>query len=217
MLEPAGYRSGTFSDLDIFVRKFGFDLYDLDIYRFARSAMPQPFLYNFVDHNGSFYEAQTVRGQASVGDALFFRDPIKHQKQYDLSQVIKRAAFFEIYGLPDCAAELLLASRNLLDSIYDIDQLLDLLTPAIKGKRRSYAEYMAAFKADPAQFYPSDGSRYPEDVISQYDGVFVPAWELNASSVGAQASDSTTEESGSQFFSWLWWQLNKVRRLVRRK
>ena len=63
-------------------------------------------------------------------------------------QLLKAAALFEIYALNDCAAELIIANRERLDGKVDCDQLLDLLTPRLRGRRLKYREYMSAYFAD---------------------------------------------------------------------
>ena len=61
-------------------------------------------------------------------------------------KLLKLACLYELFRLPDCAAELLLAFRAQLEGLLDVDHALDLLTPAIGGQPSSYAGYVAAFE-----------------------------------------------------------------------
>jgi len=69
-------------------------------------------------------------------------------------KLLKLAALYEIFTLPDCAAELLLERRADLSPLVDVDRLLDLLTPPLGDERLGYREYVAAFAEDPSRFYP---------------------------------------------------------------
>jgi len=70
-------------------------------------------------------------------------------------KVIKLACLFEMFGLADCAAELLLKYRAEVGGALDLDACLNLLTPPVDGRQTSYREYTARFEADPASFYPA--------------------------------------------------------------
>lgn len=149
----------TFADLDRFCEERGFELYDLDLYRQSRTALPYPLLYDFRDQDGAAVAGPTTQGQLLWGDALYFRE----------QRSLRMAALFELFGLNDCAAEL-------LQSLGRAD-LLDLLTPRVKGKQFSYNEYLSRYRAGDALFRPSSGRRFPESIIPHYDGEFIAPWE----------------------------------------
>jgi FkbM family methyltransferase len=162
----------TFTDLDNLCVSQGFELYDLDLYRYARKSLPYPFLYDFRDQQERPVEGPTTQGQLLTGDALYFRDGLVTAKP------LKLACLFEIFGLVDCAAEIIQAHRPAFAKWADADELLDLLVPEVKGKRLGYREHMARVAARDPRFRPTPGARFAEPVFSHslYDGVQIPAW-----------------------------------------
>lgn len=148
-----GGKSNTFANIDTFLRGMGYSLFDLEVYRYSRGALPAPFVYNIT--------AQTLRGQVSWGEAVYFRD-LAHPNYeamwaYDPSEakILKLACLFELFGLADCAAELLIKYKGRFESLAKTEQLLDLLTPTLQGSVVGYEKYMKAFRADPRTFFPS--------------------------------------------------------------
>lgn len=135
-----------FSDLDAFLRPHGFHLYDLQFYHQSRHILPYPSLADYLLATGERFFAYTTHGQIMDGDALYFRDlltPINAERatKLDAAQILKYAAFFEIYSLNDCAAELLVANQFALNNIVNCSQLLDLLTPQVGEERPGFREY----------------------------------------------------------------------------
>jgi len=139
--------ANTFANIDRFLRARGFSLFDLESYRYSRSELPAPFVYDL--------PAQTVSGQVMWGEAVYFRDlampEYEQMWQYAVTteRVVKLACLYDLFGLPDCAAELLLARKDLIGA--PVSALLDdLAAPS------SYDEYIGRFSADPKAFYPSN-------------------------------------------------------------
>ena len=93
--------AGCFAEVDEAMREMGFELYDLDVYRFARVELPSPPIYDYRGEHGEAVPGPTVEGQALTGDALYFRTAP------DPDRVLKHAALLELHRLPDCAAALL--------------------------------------------------------------------------------------------------------------
>lgn len=159
---------GTFADLDIFLRSVGFVLYDLDLYRRARNALPMPTLYDYRNGDGNPVTGPTIAGQVMIGDAVYFRDLVEHRipghtfGPQDAIRVLKLASLYELYGLSDCAAELLLEYRGELAPTARVLPLLDFLTPEVDGKYPTYDEYL----------------RYAERFFDRENRVFGPNWEL---------------------------------------
>jgi FkbM family methyltransferase len=143
-------KGNAFTAIDRFMKRHGFLLADLSIYRYSRAVLPAPFTHRML--------AQTVSGQPIWGDAVYLRDPADPARPGELSptKLLKLACLCELFRLPDCAVELLLARRDALASLVDVDRLLDLLTPPLQGKRVSYREYVAAFEREPTAFYPGE-------------------------------------------------------------
>jgi Methyltransferase FkbM domain len=141
----------TFHNTDRFMRSHGFELFDLNISRYSRRALPAPFVLSM--------PAQTKWGAPVHGDALYVRDvagKIEHRPPFTIStdKLLKLVALYEIFSLPDCAAELLTVWREQLSHAVDVDVLLDLLTPEVDGRKLSYQEYIASFSNDVKKFYP---------------------------------------------------------------
>ena len=73
-----------------------------------------------------------------------------------MNKLLKLVAIYEMFGLPDCAAELLAACREQLSHTVDVPFLLDLLTPEFDGRKLSYQGYLHLFSKDVTHFYPKN-------------------------------------------------------------
>jgi hypothetical protein len=141
----------TFHNSDRFMRKHHFELVDLSIRRYSRKAMPAPFVLPKF--------AQTTWGAPFQGDAVYLRDMANGLTQVNGSvspttKLLKAVALCEIFGLPDCATELLTVYERQLSEIVDVEALLDLLTPELNGRKLSYKDYIRVFSENPLAFYP---------------------------------------------------------------
>ncbi len=144
--------SNTFANIDRLIREWGFTLFDLDLWRYSRRSLPDKFYYQI--------PAQTVTGQVQFAEAVYFRDLARpdyeqmHGYAAGLAKRIKLACLFEIYGLPDCSAQIL---AQLLEQTGDrfFSTLLDELVARYRGSRRSYSKFLERFDADPKRFFPS--------------------------------------------------------------
>jgi FkbM family methyltransferase len=141
--------SPPFADLDSFLRRYNFQLFDLEVNRHSRKALPYPQIANYRMASGERFFAYTRRGQVQDGDALYFRDYLLTPAR-SVVDILKVAAFMEIYSLNDCAAELIVANRERLKSIVDPDKLLDLLASGIAGRAVDHRDYLKAYFAEPA-------------------------------------------------------------------
>lgn len=145
----------TFHNTDRLVRGKGFDLFDLTVRRYSGASLPDRYLLTI--------PAQTGYGRPLQGDAIYLRDlaaPQNHTIAHQLSadKIAKSAALFSLFGLPDCAAEVLLTFRERLAEQFDVDALLEVLAAqAQEGteSRLSYREYMDAFRRSDPMFFPS--------------------------------------------------------------
>lgn len=142
--------ANSFRNVDALLTNLGFTLYDISAYRYTRKALPGKFLYRI--------PAQTQTGQTLWGDALYLRDLVSMKKQGKFvsdMQVIKMSCIFEIFGLPDCAAELLLEYSDQLREMIDVNYCLDLLAKDM-GMFSNYKDHVNSFNTDPESFYPSN-------------------------------------------------------------
>ncbi|MDE2020261.1 MAG: FkbM family methyltransferase [Patescibacteria group bacterium] len=164
---PWGKGMPTFSEVDSFMRKKGFVLYDLPIFRWERRPTSP---YMFTD--GIF--GPTDRGQVVFTQALYVRDAVielkdpKRRKFWTADKILKLAAVMELFKFEDCAMELLqeAAKAGLLKG-HDIDIMLDLLTPDIDGKRVSYKEFVEHIKREGPPRY-IQGRRVSQEEYAKY-------------------------------------------------
>jgi hypothetical protein len=144
----------SFHNVDAFMRENGFVLYALTANKYSRAALPAPFLYP------ALY--QTISGQAVWGDMIYLRDGASKDyatvwdgDQLSATKLLKLACLYELFQLPDCAAELLVCHGDRVRHLIDPAILLDLLTPPLGGVNRSYAEYLQLFEKHVEAFFPA--------------------------------------------------------------
>jgi hypothetical protein len=149
---PVHEHANLFSQIDLLLRGHGFTLFDLDTYRYTRAALPGRFVYDI--------PAQTTTGQVLWGEAIYLRDlgdPGYERmwgRTFDDAKLVKLACLFELFGLPDCAAELLLKYPALAQAI-DVERCLNALTAQVTGERTAFRDHGAAFDRDAtARFAP---------------------------------------------------------------
>jgi FkbM family methyltransferase len=143
--------SNTFHTIDRFMKRHGFMIYDMEVNRYSRAALPAPFVYDI--------PAQTQGGQPLWGDVIFLRDLVAPEygpagPETSPAKLLKLACLFEIFGLPDCAAELILRFQDRISPLIDPAALLDLLTPSPDGQTVPYREYMQAVADNPKRMFP---------------------------------------------------------------
>jgi len=145
--------SQLFLNIDRFLRENGFGLFDIETYRYSRACLPDVFLYDL--------PAQTARGQVIAADVLYFRDVCApdYARTWSLDlpalKLVKLACLFELFGMPDCAAEVIVMQRDRLEAYLDCSSALDLLAGEFHPQAKSYAELRERFESDPKSFYPS--------------------------------------------------------------
>lgn len=143
----------TFHNIDRQMRTMGYSLAGISTRTYSRRDLPAPFQYEIL--------AQTHGGQPIQGDAIYLRDAASEHdsllwgNKLSPTKLLKLAALYEIFSVPDLAAELFNVKRAALVSLVNVNALLDALTPPLNGRRVSYFEYIAAFRADPTILFPS--------------------------------------------------------------
>jgi FkbM family methyltransferase len=161
-------QSNVFANIDRLLREAGFSLFDLEAYRYTRGALPGRFVYELF--------AQTREGPVVWGDALYLRDYAapgyaNRWESFSTTKLLKLIALFELYGLYDCAAELLLQQRDLAFQGVAVDHWLDLLAQELEPSSKGYADHMRKFSDDPRSFFPSPAtaavrSALPKSVLA---------------------------------------------------
>jgi len=144
-------RDNKFSKISDILENFGFSVFDMNIWKYSRSCLPSKFSYDFY--------GQTETGQVVWSDVLFLKD--YSRKNYSdewgelsLTKQLKLVSLFELFNLPDCAAELLLQmkSKNIFEN-QTIDRWLDHLAKCSDPTVESYAELMNNFNNNPSSFF----------------------------------------------------------------
>ncbi len=79
----------------------------------------------------------------------------RHYGDLSSTKLLKLACLYDLFTVPDCAAELLVARRAELTTLIDVRELLEALTPRLNGRHVGYEEYTSAFSANPSAFYPT--------------------------------------------------------------
>jgi Methyltransferase FkbM domain len=141
----------AFHNTDRFMRRQGYELFRLDVRTYSSRALPARYVWPT--------PAETVTGRPWQGEAYYARDidtpglaPAKRAKL---------AAIFSAWSVPDAAAELLLAQRDSVSKVIDVDKGLDLLALQAqedRGTRLGYQAYMRTFESDAPSFYRREGS-----------------------------------------------------------
>src|SRR5690606_20933333 len=89
--------ANTFSNIDRYLRARGFTLFDLEIYRYSRAALPAPVAIRV--------PAQTIAGQVHWGEAVYFRDLAHpgYEAMFGIDstreRLVKLCALFATFGL----------------------------------------------------------------------------------------------------------------------
>ncbi|HEY6980690.1 FkbM family methyltransferase [Reyranella sp.] len=150
----AGETLHTFHNTDRFMRGQGYELVALENRVYSMRALPSRFAITM--------PAQTERGRPFQADASYARDPVRGDMKdlaasLSVEKLGKLAAIYSIWDQPDSAAEILLAFRERMAAMFDIDHALDLLAAQMQDDREDalpYRDYMALFATDSPAFYP---------------------------------------------------------------
>jgi FkbM family methyltransferase len=179
--------ANTYSNIDHFLRARGYTLFDLASYRYSRAALPARFYYAV--------PAQTVSGQTCWGDLLYLKDygdPLYTRKWKPTSpqKLVKLLCLFLLFGLPDCAAELLETHAHVPALAAVRPALLDQLATAAHGSPVSYRDYLAAFDADPTAWFPRPPPPTPEaQRVVALEQTVAALHRANASALAARAHE----------------------------
>lgn len=141
----------TFHNTDRFMRGQGFELFRLDVRTYSSRALPARYVWPT--------PAETVSGRPFQGEAYYARD--FDGRIRDARKLAKLAVILAAWGVPDLAAELLLARRAELAPIFDVDAGLDRLAAAAQPERMTklgYRAYMRSFERDSPSFYRREGN-----------------------------------------------------------
>ena len=148
--DPLHPYATSFANIDLYLRSRGFTLYRFDIHRYTRRDLPGQFVYEL--------PAQTLQGPVEWGDVMYARDlahpAYEDTYRFDVDEqtVLRAACLFELFDLPDCAAELINARRSFFP---EHDAMLDQLVPSFLGEGLTYSDYIKRFRQNYKALYPS--------------------------------------------------------------
>jgi hypothetical protein len=141
----------AFHNTDRFMRSQGYELFKLDVRNYSSRALPARYVWPT--------PAETLTGRPFQGEAYYARDI--DTPGLDAKKRAKLAAIFSLWGVPDLAAELLVAHRGVLAPLFDVERGLDLLAAQAQPERThtlDYTAYMRSFEADDRAFYRREGN-----------------------------------------------------------
>lgn len=144
--------ANSFHNIDRLLRSHGFHLFTFSVQRYSRAALPAPFRYKVL--------GSTVTGQTMWGDTVYLRDASSPDyeavfgRPLSSAKLLKLAALYDLFELPDCAVELLQQHETRLKDELDIPAAIEALTPARVGESASYRAYVDSFRRNPYAFYP---------------------------------------------------------------
>ena len=143
----------TFHNVDRFLRKIGFQLFDFTKRKYSLAALPAPYVITI--------PAQSSHGRPLQGDAVYFKDLIEMEKlgQIEVTTdiVLKQASLFSLFNQKDSCAELLLHFKDLLPKGFNLDAILNQLVQELEiedFKNLSYKDVIKLFNKDHKIFYP---------------------------------------------------------------
>ena len=143
--------SNSRSNIDQYLVGQGFALFDEQIYRYSRAALPDRFLYKI--------PAQTNRGQVIWSQCLYLRDMVANLDAWPDGAVRKMVGIFELFELNDCAAELIELRPGAIAEFVEPQAALDLLTKEWLPEFESHAALKTAFDEDASALYPLSPAR----------------------------------------------------------
>ena len=150
-------RSNTFHNIDRFLRTAGMELMNISVWRYSMRALPGMFRFRAV--------GETTYGPPLLGDAVYFNPaatgdsgPLSQHADRRAAAVLKQAALMDLFGVPDCAARVLLRDAAALARNVDTTRCLDALVQPQHGAPTGYHELLERFETDMSRFFPQGAS-----------------------------------------------------------
>ncbi|MFN3077829.1 MAG: FkbM family methyltransferase [Alphaproteobacteria bacterium] len=151
--DPVMKGQPTFAELDTFIRDAGFRFYDLSLHRQPRTTLPVGRLggaYDPATRSVRLRYDQAPYGQATTGDALYFRDPVGERREgwthktleWTDERLLRLCGLLDIFDYGDCAIEVLEEFRDQLSQRFDVDALIDAMTPSVENQILGYDIYL---------------------------------------------------------------------------
>lgn len=126
----------TFSEIDIYLKKLGFKLYDIHTFRHGKKPLVQPFtLFNGIKK----VPGPSNYGQVVWCDAIYFKDIISSNTNYsnNFDNYLKLILLMDIYNHIDSAIEI---SNFLIDKDDRFKNIMDYFQINFYGKKMKYSK-----------------------------------------------------------------------------
>lgn len=140
-------KANLWRNVDRLLCENGLSLFSLRTSAYSRAALPGP-LEEIKGGKGRYRPSGC--GQLNWGDALYLRDltdpsyqetwGVKHAPE----KYLKLAGLFDIFDLPDCAADLIKSNAAIFSAVGDCGEMLDIL--AREYRSACYSDYMNQFE-----------------------------------------------------------------------
>lgn len=154
--QPYFKSSNSIYHIDPFLRKKGFILHELKLRKHSRKDLPAKFLFSNC--------ILTATGQPVWADAIYAKNGASphfsalFNKSLSTIKLLKLACIYDVFHLPDCAAECINTRKDDIARLADPEDLLNHLTPlmTIQGKSGylTYAQYIRMFETQFQIFKP---------------------------------------------------------------
>ena len=165
--------SNLFANIDRLLREQGFSLFDLEACRYTRGQLPGHFVMSL--------PSPTLEGQVPAADALYLRDVAapRYEDKWGVvlgpRKMAKLACLFAIFGMPDCAAEILVAKERELAKVFDLKSARDMLARELQRRARGFDDLNRCFDASINAFYPGSVKERLTATCRAQCGLFCPA------------------------------------------
>ena len=166
---PWRHNIPTFTDIDIFLKPYGFVLFDLPIMKWERRPL-SPYMF---EDKGVF--GPTDRGQPVWTQAIYLKDGVNEmhsskakRKWWNRNRILKMASIMELFNLEDCAIELIEEALAMkIVGAAEARSMIDLLTPRLNGRDVNYKKYVKYLKLEGPPRY-IDGKRVSQKEFEKY-------------------------------------------------
>ncbi|MDC3154807.1 FkbM family methyltransferase [Pelagibacteraceae bacterium] len=136
-----GESNKPFAEIDIFLRKLGFTLFDIKVYRHGKKSLVQPFS---LDDGIKKVPGPTEIGKVLWSDSLYLRDPLENMENLSNNKnLVKTIILLDLFNQVDTAIEIVkyMSDKN---SLYS--DLLDEFTIILGGKKNIYSKSENKYK-----------------------------------------------------------------------
>jgi hypothetical protein len=174
----------TFHNTDRFMRKNGFTLFGLTVRPYSVAALP------FRYQEG--VPCQSFGGRPFQGDAFYALDICAGEfADISINKLINMVLLFSLFGLTDCAAEILLKYKATLVDYLDTDYILDTLTEQTKKIQNGtpkniqcYNDLINSFTSDSDEFYFANYDLDVNAIKKQRDALLASRWRTLGQKLG---------------------------------